>query len=114
MRHPVSDGTPVNVTELSAEVHAMSDTTRATTTRLDVQSLDGTPLAVWVDDDGPAYRRGSGASGDVAPYAIEREIEDVAAVVEAVAACTGGPPTLLLTGSDTARSVAGRPLLSAG
>lgn len=39
-------------------------------------------------------RRGSGASGDVAPYAIEREFEDVAAVVDAVAARTGGPVAL--------------------
>jgi hypothetical protein len=35
MRHTMSDGTVVNVPELSAEVHAMSDTstTRATTIR---------------------------------------------------------------------------------
>jgi len=31
-------------------------------------------------------RRGFGASGDAAGYALEREFEDVAAVVEAVAA----------------------------
>jgi pimeloyl-ACP methyl ester carboxylesterase len=104
----------------------MSDTstTRATTTRLDVQSPDGTRLAVWAYGDGPALvlvhgcpsehttfdplvaelcphltsyamdRRGSGASGDTAPYAIEREFADVAAVVEAVAARTGGPVAL--------------------
>jgi pimeloyl-ACP methyl ester carboxylesterase len=126
MCHPVDVRTLVNVPELSAEVHAMSDTstTRATSTRLDVQSPDGTPLAVWVDGDGPALvlvhgcpsehttfdplvaelrphvtsyamdRRGSGASGDTAPYAIEREFEDVAAVVETVAARTGGPVAL--------------------
>ena len=34
-------------------------------------------------------RRGRGASGDTAPYAIEREYEDVAAVVDAVARKTG-------------------------
>ncbi|HKA82358.1 MAG TPA: alpha/beta fold hydrolase [Acidimicrobiales bacterium] len=92
--------------------------------RLDVRAPDGTPLAVWVDGDAPALvlvhgcpsehttfdplvaelrphvtsyamdRRGSGASGDVARYAIEREFEDVAAVVEAVAARTGGPVAL--------------------
>jgi pimeloyl-ACP methyl ester carboxylesterase len=39
-------------------------------------------------------RRGFGASGDAAGYAIEREFEDVAAVVEAVAARTGGPVAL--------------------
>ena len=98
--------------------------TGATTRRFDVFSADGAPLAVWVDGEGPALvlvhgspsehttfdslvqelrsdlttfamdRRGSGASGDVAPYAIEREFEDVAAVVDAVAARTGGPVAL--------------------
>ncbi|MGH9155215.1 MAG: alpha/beta fold hydrolase [Acidimicrobiales bacterium] len=99
-------------------------TTGATTTRTDVHSPDGTPLAVWVDGEGPALvlvhgcpsehstfdplvtelrthlttyamdRRGSGASGDTAPYDIEREFEDVAAVVDGVAARTGGPVAL--------------------
>jgi pimeloyl-ACP methyl ester carboxylesterase len=32
-------------------------------------------------------RRGRGASGDTAPYAVEREVEDLAAVIEA----SGGP-----------------------
>ena len=36
-------------------------------------------------------RRGRGASGDTAPYAIAREYEDVAAVVDAVAAELGRP-----------------------
>ncbi|MGH9266970.1 MAG: alpha/beta fold hydrolase [Acidimicrobiales bacterium] len=104
----------------------MSDTRTngSTTTRLDVHSPDGTPLAVWVDGEGPAIvlvhgcpsehstldplvaelrahvttyamdRRGSGASGDTAPYAIEREFEDVAAVVDAVAARNAGPVAL--------------------
>ena len=36
-------------------------------------------------------RRGRGASGDTAGYAIEREFEDLAAVVDAVAAESGGP-----------------------
>jgi pimeloyl-ACP methyl ester carboxylesterase len=101
-----------------------TSTTEATTTRFDVRSCDGTPLAVWVDGDGPGLvlvhgapsehstfdplvaelrgdlttfamdRRGSGASGDTAPYAIEREFEDVAAVVDAVSARTGGPVAL--------------------
>jgi pimeloyl-ACP methyl ester carboxylesterase len=92
--------------------------------RFDVRSPDGTPLAVWVDGRGPALvlvhgapsehatfdplvealrgdlttfamdRRGSGASGDTSPYAIEREFEDVAVVVDAVAARTGGPVAL--------------------
>jgi pimeloyl-ACP methyl ester carboxylesterase len=94
-------------------------------TRLDVRSLDGTPLAVWADGAGPGLvlvhgspsdhrtfdplvaelrddfttfamdRRGSGASGDTAPYAVEREFEDVAAVAGVAAARTGGPVVLL-------------------
>jgi pimeloyl-ACP methyl ester carboxylesterase len=79
-----------------------------------VESGDGTSLAVFVDGDGPPLvmvhgsiadhttfdglvgelasslstcrmdRRGFGASGDADSYAIEREYEDVAAVVDAV------------------------------
>jgi pimeloyl-ACP methyl ester carboxylesterase len=36
-------------------------------------------------------RRGRGASGDVRPYSIEREFEDVAAVADALADATGTP-----------------------
>lgn len=99
--------------------------TPAGTSRFDVQSRDGTALAVWVDGDGPALvmvhgsiadhttfdpfvavlrdkmttfcmdRRGFGASAqEASPYAIERDFEDVAAVVDAVAALTGGPVAL--------------------
>jgi pimeloyl-ACP methyl ester carboxylesterase len=39
-------------------------------------------------------RRGIGASGDAADYSIEREFEDVAAVVDAVAARTSEPVAL--------------------
>ncbi len=89
-----------------------------------VVSRDGTPIAVFTSGTGPPLvlvhgtagdhttfrvvgprlaphatlhaidRRGRGASGDTAPYAIAREFEDVAAVVEAVAAETGGPVTV--------------------
>jgi pimeloyl-ACP methyl ester carboxylesterase len=81
-----------------------------------VPSRDGTEIAYWTSGDGPplvlvhgtpadhtrwrpllphlephftAYaidRRGRGASGDRPDYALEREFEDVAAVVDAVAA----------------------------
>ena len=98
--------------------------TETTTTRFDVRSADGTPIAVWVEGTGPALvmvhgsiadhttfdpfvavlrddfttyamdRRGFGASGDTAGYTIERDFEDVAAVVDAVAARTGGPVAL--------------------
>jgi pimeloyl-ACP methyl ester carboxylesterase len=96
----------------------------ATPSRFDVQSVDGTSLAVWVEGEGSAFvmvhgslqdhtasgalvdelrsdvasfsmdRRGFGESGDAASYSIEREFEDVAAVVDAVAARTGGAVAL--------------------
>lgn len=95
--------------------------TRGVAGRFDVRSPDGTALAVWVEGEGPALvlvhgslqdhsisaalvaelcdglttfavdRRGFGASGDRTDYTIEREFDDVAAVVDAVAARTGGP-----------------------
>jgi pimeloyl-ACP methyl ester carboxylesterase len=88
---------------------------------LEMRSADGTLLAVWIGGAGPAVvlvhgsasdhttltpfldelrrthttyamdRRGFGASEDGPAYAIEREFEDVAAVVDAVAARVGGP-----------------------
>ncbi len=93
----------------------------ATAERFDVASADGTRIAVWVEGEGPAVvlvhgslqdhsisaalvaelraslttfavdRRGFGASGDGAAYAIEREFEDVASVVDAVATRVSGP-----------------------
>ncbi len=84
-----------------------------------VASADGTRIADFVSGDGPALvlvhgttadhttfrviepalatrhtihaidRRGRGASGDGPRYAIEREFEDLAAVVEAISAATG-------------------------
>jgi pimeloyl-ACP methyl ester carboxylesterase len=92
--------------------------------RFHVRSSDGTPLAVWIEGSGPALvmvhgsiadhttfdpfievlrdnlttfcmdRRGFGASGDGDVYAIERDFEDVATVVDTVAARTGGPVAL--------------------
>jgi pimeloyl-ACP methyl ester carboxylesterase len=100
-----------SVTELAAD-------------RFDVRSADGFPIAVWVDGDGPALvmvhgsiaehstfdpfvavlrhhfttfamdRRGFGASGDTADYEIERDFDNVAAVVDTVAARTSGPVAL--------------------
>jgi pimeloyl-ACP methyl ester carboxylesterase len=96
----------------------------ATGGRLDVRSVDGTPLAVWVDGQGPPIvlvhgalndhrmlaplvrelrgslttftmdRRGRGSSGDADDYDLRREFEDVAAVVDAVRARDGGPVSL--------------------
>lgn len=91
----------------------------ATASRFDVRSADDTAIAVWVDGQGLPFvmvhgsiadhttfepfvavlrhgmttfsmdRRGFGASGDSARYSIDRDFEDVAAVVDLVAARTG-------------------------
>lgn len=99
-------------------------TSTGTAERFDVTSSDGTDVAVWASGTGPALvlvhgslmdhrrfdpivaelersvrtfamdRRGFGASGDAPGYDIEREFDDVAAVVDAVATRTGGPVAL--------------------
>lgn len=101
-----------------------TNSAEATTTRFAAKSADGISLAVWVKGRGPALvmvhgslqdhrasgalvddlatdvttysmdRRGFGASGDAGRYSIQREFEDVAAVVDAVAARTGGTVAL--------------------
>ncbi|HWM87762.1 MAG TPA: alpha/beta hydrolase, partial [Kofleriaceae bacterium] len=106
------------------EVEVMARDSATEGGRFQVMSSDGTPLAVWVDGSGPPLvlvhgsltdhttfealvkelrgsvttfsmdRRGFGASGDAAGYAIEREFEDVAAVVDSVAARAGAPVAL--------------------
>jgi pimeloyl-ACP methyl ester carboxylesterase len=95
----------------------MAGTAEATMTR--VASRDGTEIAVWTSGHGPPLvlvhgavsdhtrwrpllpylephatvhamdRRGRGASGDAPGYAIGREFEDVAAVVDAAAEAAG-------------------------
>ena len=100
----------------------MTGTAEATMTR--VESRDGTEIAVWTSGQGPPLvlvhgavadhtrwrpllpylephvtvhaldRRGRGASGDAPGYAIEREFEDVAAVVDAVAEASGSAADL--------------------
>ena len=109
------------------------------TGRFEVPSADGTSIAVWVEGSGPPLvlvhgsltdhttfapfvaelrdglttfsmdRRGYGASGDADGYAIEREFEDVAAVVAAVAARTGRPVTLLGHSYGAGTAMAGPP-----
>lgn len=89
--------------------------TLAAADSLRVRSADGVQIAVWVDGEGPSIvlvhgsfgdhtawalplaelrkhfttfamdRRGFGASGDGPDHSVERDFEDVAAVVEAVA-----------------------------
>jgi pimeloyl-ACP methyl ester carboxylesterase len=100
----------------------MAGIAEATMTR--VESRDGTEIAVWTSGQGPPLvlvhgavadhtrwrpllpylephvtvhamdRRGRGASGDAPGYAIEREFEDVAAVVDAVADASGSATDL--------------------
>ncbi len=94
------------------------------TNQFTVDTPDGASIAVWVEGDGPPLvmvhgsiadhttfdpfvavlrhrlttfsmdRRGFGATGDTPGYTIERDFDDVAAVVDAVAARTGGPVAL--------------------
>ena len=94
------------------------------TERWDIAAADGTPIAVWVEGTGPALvmvhgsiadhttfepfvavlrnhlttfamdRRGFGPTPDTDDYTIDLEFADVAAVVDAVAARTGGPVAL--------------------
>jgi pimeloyl-ACP methyl ester carboxylesterase len=101
----------------------MSCTDQRIATR--VTSRDGTEIGYWTSGEGPPLvlvhggtadhtrwrpllphlephatahaldRRGRGASGDGAAYAVEREFEDVAAVIDAVAREAGGAVDLL-------------------
>lgn len=93
-------------------------------TRFDVDTVDGARIAVWSVGNGPGLvlvhgsiadhrtfeslisavapdltvfamdRRGFGASPDTSGYSIRRDFADVAGVVDAVAAATGGPVSL--------------------
>jgi 3-oxoadipate enol-lactonase len=114
----------VFATEIDARQAGAANTQGASVRRFDVRSTDDTPLAVWIEGSGPPLvlvhgsiadhttfepfvetlreewttyavdRRGFGDSGDAAVYAIERDFEDVAAVVDAVAEHAGGPVAL--------------------
>lgn len=93
--------------------------TKTAATMARVVSRDGTEIAYWTSGDGPPLlivhgtsgtherfapllpylephttvhvmdRRGRGGSGDAPEYALEREFEDVTAVVDAIAEATG-------------------------
>lgn len=109
---------------IEGEVMGSTDAARLEVERFAVRSADSTPIAVWVDGQGPPLvlvrgamsdhttdalfiqelrggvttfamdRRGRGESGDAPEYAIEREFEDVAAVVDSVAIRAGAPVTV--------------------
>ena len=119
-----ADAVSVFAAELDARRASAASAREASARRFDVRSTDGTPLAVWFEGTGPPLvlvhgsiadhttfdsfvealrgewttyafdRRGFGASGDAAAYSIERDFDDVAAVVDAVAARVGGPVVL--------------------
>jgi pimeloyl-ACP methyl ester carboxylesterase len=107
-----------------------------------VASVDGTPIAVFSDGDGPPVmlvhgaaadhttfrvvgpmlaerftvhaidRRGRGASGDATPYSIEREFEDLAAVAEALAGSDDAGPVGVVGHSYGGRCALGAALLT--
>jgi pimeloyl-ACP methyl ester carboxylesterase len=109
--------TPPTTAHDAADAHDATEATEATLSR--TTSRDGTEIGWWTTGDGPPLllvhgglgdhqrwdvlrphlephvtvhamdRRGRGASGDGSAYAIEREYEDVAAVVDAIAADAG-------------------------
>jgi len=68
-----------------------------------VDRMSNAPLAALLSDHFTVYnydRRGRGISGDTAPYAVDREIEDIAAVIEVA----GG--SAYLYGSSSGASLA--------
>jgi pimeloyl-ACP methyl ester carboxylesterase len=89
------DGTPIAVFEAGGDgpgtplVLVHGATADHTTFRAVAPVLGATRGLAAVD------RRGRGASGDGATYAIEREFEDVAAVADDLAARYGGPVDVL-------------------
>ena len=65
----------------------------------------GVPLAQALSDDFTVYifdRRGRGESGDTAPYSVDKEVADIAALIEAA----GGKATLYGHSSGAALSLA--------
>ena len=101
-----------------------SSTTESKAARFDIDTGDGTSIAVWTVGNGPGLvmvhgsmadhstfdslisalahdhtvfamdRRGFGASPDTPGYSIDRDFADVCRVVDAVAVRTGGPVSL--------------------
>ena len=66
-----------------------------------VDRMSNTPLAALLAEHFTVFnydRRGRGESGDTAPYAVEREVEDIAAVI----AAAGGSACLYGTSSGAA------------
>jgi pimeloyl-ACP methyl ester carboxylesterase len=86
------DGTPITAFVSGRGrplVLAHGTTSDHTTWRLVVRLLEPHATVYAVD------RRGRGASGDGPDYTLDREYADVAAVVDAAAAASGGPVDLL-------------------
>ena len=87
---PSHDGTPIAVFSGSNDhgppLLLVHGTTADHTTFRVIGPMLAADRTVYAID-----RRGRGASGDTAPYAIEREFEDVAATAEALTAGRGGP-----------------------
>jgi pimeloyl-ACP methyl ester carboxylesterase len=86
------DGTPISWfrTGDGPPLVLVHGTTADHTTFRVVAPMFATRHAVFAVD-----RRGRGASGDSAPYAVEREFEDIAAVVDAVAELSGSAVDVL-------------------
>lgn len=89
---PSSDGTRITafVSGTGRPLVLVPGTTSDHTTWRLVGPLLSREVAVWAVD-----RRGRGASGDHPGYALAKEYDDVAAVVERAAADFGGPVDLL-------------------
>lgn len=80
--------TSADGTVIAYDVHGEGDALVVTVGGATNVRLDRTTLCQALDDEGLTAvtydRRGRGASGDTAPYAVAREVEDLTAVVEAV------------------------------
>jgi pimeloyl-ACP methyl ester carboxylesterase len=81
----VSSGSPAGAARPPALLLVHGATADHTTWRTVGPAFAGRRRVLAID------RRGRGASGDAATYAIEREYDDVAAAAEALAAATGSP-----------------------
>src|SRR5687768_5829287 len=112
---------PARLLSVEQHAGESAEMARQATGKTSVVSRDGTQIVYWASGDGPPLvlvhgapadhtrwrpllpylehhvtvhamdRRGRGGSGDAAAYGLEREYEDVAAVIDAVVAAFGQP-----------------------